>query len=87
MDGLGLDEPVTRIVAGLDMWALRRVLLGLARQFSRTLEGLLCRGLTPALAELLTSRFEAADAQLAAEGTALPLCRMPDEIVLPVFYA
>jgi hypothetical protein len=70
-DVLGLADPVTRIVAGLDAWALRRVLLGLAAQFPRTLEGLLQHGLTPALAELLTQRFEAADAALAAKGAPL----------------
>ena len=76
---LGLTDPVTRIAARLDCWALRRVLLGLARQFPRTLEGLLQQGLTPALAELLTQRFETADAQLAAQGAPLlQACAPPD---------
>ena len=69
--GAGLEEPILRLAAGLDCWALRRVLLRLVRQCPRTLEAFLRVGLSPALAELLTSRFEAADAHLAAAGGAL----------------
>ncbi len=58
-----------RLMAGLDSWQLRRALLGVARQFPRTLEAFLSSGICPAAAELLTSRFEAADARLAQEGT------------------
>ena len=58
-----------RLMAGLDSWQLRRALLGVARQFPRTLEAFLSGGICPAAAELLTSRFEAADARLAQEGT------------------
>ena len=65
---VGLEEPLFRLAAGLDCWTLRRVLLHLARDCPHTLEAFLRAGLSPALAELLTSRFEAADAQLAAAG-------------------
>ncbi|CAL8464138.1 g3673 [Coccomyxa elongata] len=67
-DGVGLCNASVRLMAGLDCWALRRVLLQVARQFPRTLEAFLCGGLSPAAAELLTARFEAADAQLAERG-------------------
>lgn len=65
---LGLGAASVRQMAALDAWALRRVLLRLARRFPRTLEAFLTIGLTPAAAELLTARFEAADAQLAQQG-------------------
>lgn len=58
-----------RLMAGLDCWALRRVLLQVARRFPRTLEAFLCGGLCPAAAELLVARFELADARLAEQGT------------------
>ncbi len=57
-----------RLMAVLDCWALRRVLLEMARRFPRTLEAFLCGGLSPAAAELLTARFETADARLAEQG-------------------
>ncbi|KAK9823201.1 hypothetical protein WJX72_001067 [[Myrmecia] bisecta] len=52
----------------LDPLPLRRVLLALAEHFPRSLSVLLMHGLTPAAAELLTGRFEAADAQLVEQG-------------------
>ncbi len=67
-DGVGLSNASVRLMAGLDCWALRRVLLQVARRFPRTLDAILCGGLSPAAAELLTARFEAADAQLAEQG-------------------
>lgn len=67
--GLGLGDVSVQLIAGMDAWTLRRVLLAVARRFPRTLEAFLCGGLSPAAAELLTARFEAADVQLTREGT------------------
>ncbi|KAK9919096.1 hypothetical protein WJX75_009374 [Coccomyxa subellipsoidea] len=66
--GLGLGDVSVQLMAAMDAWTLRRVLLAVARRFPRTLEAFLCGGLSPAAAELLTARFEAADAQLTHEG-------------------
>jgi hypothetical protein len=40
----------------------------MAKQCPQVLEGFLCHCLSPVLAELLTSKFEAADVELAQQG-------------------
>ena len=65
---LGLHDDVTRIFAALTPGALRRVLLAAAERFPRTLEALLLHALSPAAAELLTSKLERDDAALSADG-------------------
>ena len=65
---LGLQDDVTRVFAALMPSALKRVLLAIAVRFPRTLEMLLLHALSPAAAELLTSKLERDDAALLADG-------------------
>lgn len=65
---LGLQDDVTRVFAALTPSALKRVLLATALRFPRTLEMLLLHALSPAAAELLTSKLERDDTALLADG-------------------
>ena len=66
-----LQQLATKLLAGLDCWELRRVLLDMATRDVGDLWQFLCYGLSPALAELITSKFEEADTQLAQEGSSI----------------
>ena len=65
---IGLEDPITCILASLQPEDLRSVLAMMSRCVPRTLEALLLHALLPAAAELLTQKMEQADASAAETG-------------------
>lgn len=75
---LGLQHPITRVLAALQAGPLCRVLLALAVRAPATLQGLLLHALPPAGAEVLLGRLEAA--QVPSE------LRLPPQLMIPHMY-
>lgn len=73
-DPVGLRHTLTKELASMEVWRMRRALLCLAATAPAVAEAFLVRALTPAAAQLLTHRFEQADSLLLSTG---PLCCPP----------